>query len=170
MSARPSVGSVPGARAAVLALLAAGGLAASAGAAAQAADIERGRRLFSGDLPLTGAVLGHGAPLPAQASRCVNCHAAGSAPPAAGRAASVSGTATLAAAPSFGPALGAKLLLQPAPRRGGPPSRYDEAALCKLLSTGVDPAYIVLPTSMPRYELAPGDCKSLWAFLTQARP
>jgi hypothetical protein len=155
---------------AIRALVLAGGLACAAAAAAQAPDAERGRRLFSGDLPLTGAILGHSAALPAQASRCANCHAAGSAPPSAGRAASAAGTAISAPAPSFGPALNAKLLLQPAPRRGGPASRYDEAALCKLLSTGVDPAYIVLPTSMPRYELAPGDCKALWAYLTQARP
>lgn len=143
----------------VRALALASGLVASMGAAAQAADIERGRRLFNGDLPLTGAVSGHTTTLPPQASRCVNCHAPGSAPP--------SGSASAASTQSFGPALGPKLLLQDTRRRGGPPSRYDEAALCKLLSTGVDPAYIIIPASMPRYQMTSADCSALWAFLTQ---
>ena len=137
------------------------GLTASIGAAAQAADADRGRRLFNGDLPLDSTISGHRAPLPAQASRCVNCHAAGSAPP------STTAASASAATQSFGPALSAKLLLQDARRRGGPPSRYDEAALCKLLSTGIDPAYIIIPSSMPRYQLSPADCKALWVFLTQ---
>lgn len=137
------------------------GLACAAVAAAQAPDAERGRRLFNGDLPLTARVSGHTASLPPQASRCVNCHAAGTAPPAAPAAAASSST------PSFGPALDARLLLQDARRRGGPPSRYDEAALCKLLATGIDPAYIIIPASMPRYELDPADCKALWIFLTR---
>jgi hypothetical protein len=143
--------------AALRVLLLACGLAGSIGAPAQAADAERGQRLFNGDLPLTGVITGHTSALPPQASRCVNCHAAGSAPPSA------SGASTQ----SFGPALNAKLLLQDARRRGGPASRYDEAALCKLLSTGIDPAYIIIPASMPRYELSAVDCKALWAFLTQ---
>jgi hypothetical protein len=136
------------------------GLAASIGVAAQAADAERGRRLFNGDLPLSGVITGHTSALPPQASRCVNCHAVGSAPPSAA-------SANAASTQSFGPALNAKLLLQDARRRGGPPSRYDEAALCKLLSTGIDPAYIIIPASMPRYELGTADCKALWTFLTQ---
>ena len=105
----------------------------------------------------------HTTALPPQASRCVNCHAAGTAPPTPASASSAASTSTQ----SFGPALNAKLLLQDTRRRGGPPSRYDEAALCKLLATGVDPAYIIIPASMPRYELPPADCKALWAFLTQ---
>ena len=125
--------------------------------------MERGRRLFNGDLPMTGAIAGHATALPPQASRCVNCHAAGSAPP------STRPDAASASTRSFGPVLNAKLLLQDTRRRGGPPSRYDEAALCKLLSTGIDPAYIIIPASMPRYELPPGDCKALWVYLTQPR-
>ena len=141
----------------------AAGLAASVGAAAQAADIERGRRLFNGELPLPGIVSGHTSALPLLASRCVNCHTPGSAPPLA----TSSGSASGASQASFGPALNARLLLQDVRRRGGPPSRYDEAAFCKLLSTGVDPAYIIIPISMPRYPLPPADCSALWAFLTQ---
>ncbi|KNZ33214.1 MAG: hypothetical protein AD742_08045 [Methylibium sp. NZG] len=150
------------ARACWLAGLLAGLLASAAGAAAQAPDAERGRRLFHGELPLTAKIAGHTSALPAQASRCVNCHAAGSAPPP-----SPSAGASSASTSSFGPALDARLLLQDARRRGGPPSRYDEAALCKLLTTGIDPAYIIIPASMPRYELSPADCKALWIFLTR---
>ena len=141
------------------------GLAWAAGVAAQASDAERGRRLFNGELPLTGKVTGHATALPAQASRCVNCHAAGSAPPSASAAAAPASASTQ----SYGPVLNATLLLQDARRRGGPPSRYDEAALCKLLGTGIDPAYFIIPASMPRYELDPADCRALWVFLTRPR-
>ncbi len=144
-------------------LVLAGGLVWVAAAAAQPADAERGRRLFSGELPLIGKVAGHTSALPQQASRCVNCHAAGTALPSAASAAAAASASTQ----SFGPALNPKLLLQDTLRRGGPASRYDEAALCKLLATGIDPAYIIIPASMPRYEVTDGDCKALWVYLTQ---
>lgn len=139
------------------------GLAAALPAAwAGPAEIERGRRLFNGELPLPGRVTGHTADLPPQASRCSNCHGAGTAPPAQG----------VASAPtaSFGPTLNADALTRDLARRGGPPSRYNEAALCKLLSTGIDPAYIIIPRSMPRYDVVPADCAALWAYLSQRRP
>ncbi len=156
-------------------LLLAAGLGWALCAAAQPADTERGRRLFNGELPLIGKVSGHTTALPLQASRCVNCHAAGTALPSAGSTASTAPTgaaastapAASASTQSFGPALTPKLLLQDTRRRGGPASRYDEAALCKLLATGIDPAYIIIPASMPRYELSAADCKALWVYLTQ---
>lgn len=126
------------------------------------ADIERGRQLFVGELPLAGRVTGHSADLPANASRCANCHAAGTAPPSL--------TSTAASAASFGPALNADVLTRATPRRGGPPSRYDEQALCKLLTTGVDPAYIIIPRNMPRYTVSAADCRALWSYLSQPRP
>lgn len=144
-------------RIAALACLVAGLLSA---AAATPADIERGRQLFVGELPLAGRVTGHTADLPPNASRCVNCHAAGTAPP------SLAGSASAA---SFGPALNANVLTRATPRRGGPPSRYDEEALCKLLTTGVDPAYIIIPRNMPRYTMTAADCQALWSYLNQLR-
>jgi hypothetical protein len=142
---------------AALVCLAAGPLSA---AFAAPADIERGRQLFAGELPLAGRVTGHTADLPPSASRCANCHAAGTAPPL------LAGSASAA---SFGPALNAFGLTRAKPRRGGPPSRYDEQALCKLLTTGVDPAYIIIPRNMPRYSLTAADCRALWLYLNQSR-
>jgi len=136
---------------AVLAL----GLCGAAPAQQDSPALDRGRRLFHGELPLPGQITGHGTPLPAQASRCVNCHALESAAAAAS-----------ASAPSFAPLLGPRQLTSPAPRRGGPPSRYDEAGFCRLLRSGVDPAYIVIERAMPRYEMPAADCRALWIYLT----
>lgn len=99
---------------------------------------------------MTGRVRGHDELLPAAAVRCVNCHDAVN----SGRLARVSA-----------PRLDRSLLLEARQRRGGPPSSYDQAAFCKLLNTGVDPASIVIAREMPVYELDPGQCSSLWAFL-----
>ena len=135
-------------------------------ACAGAADVEMGRRLFTGELPLAGRVTGHTTDLPQQASRCVNCHAAGTAVPSASASASASaGPSTQ----SFGPVLNADLLAKNRPRRGGPPSKYDAAALCKLLTTGIDPAYIIIPRNMPRYDASIAECNALWAYLSQTR-
>ena len=92
--------------------------------------------------------------------------------PAATRQAGAPSAPGAASAPatSFGPGLTADSLTRDIPRRGGPPSHYDEAALCKLLSTGIDPAYIIIPRSMPRYDVAAADCTALWAYLSQRRP
>jgi hypothetical protein len=136
-------------------------------AGADPATIERGRRLFEGQLPLAGRVTGHSTDLPAAASRCANCHAAGTALPAGGGVRPAAAAASANASQSFGPALSAAALTRDLPRRGGPPSRYDEAALCKLLATGIDPAYVIIPRSMPRYDLPAADCSALWAYLTR---
>jgi len=123
-------------------------------------DVERGRQLYFGELPLVGRVTGHATDLPPSALRCINCHVVGTAPPA---------PAGSAAAASFGPALSADTLTRQTPRRGGPPSRYDEQSLCKLLTSGIDPAYVIIPRNMPRYTLSAADCRSLWSYLSQVR-
>ncbi len=114
----------------------------------------RGRALFNGKEPLAGRVRDHRSPLPAQVVVCRNCHAAqagaGQPPPA--------------------PAVDRALLLQAVPRRGGPPSAYDRAAFCKLLRTGVDPAYVLVAREMPVFELDDAQCDSLWLYLTAERP
>lgn len=133
---------------------------ASAAAAGEPSVPERGRRLFVGELPLTARVTGHAAALPPQAARCMNCHAVGSAGPAAPAS---------DATRSFGPVLGSALLTQAVARRGGPPSRYDEAAFCRLLATGIDPADVIIPREMPRYEVSAADCRALWAHLSAPR-
>jgi hypothetical protein len=123
----------------------------------------RGRELFAGTAALRGTIAGHAGALPPQGTRCVNCHAVGSAAP-------VAAPASGAQAASFGPLLTRHGLTQPQARRGGPPSRYDEAAFCRLLRTGIDPAYILITRSMPRYELTDADCRALWLHLTEANP
>jgi hypothetical protein len=126
-----------------------------------AQDAERGKRLFHGELPLSGKIVGHANALPPQASRCANCHL-----PAPSAAQGTNTTSSNASAASYGPVLNAASLTREARRRGGPPSRYDEAAFCKLLTTGIDPAYIVTPSTMPRYALDASDCRALWLHLT----
>jgi len=134
-------------------LLAVGSLGGSAGESLT----RRGFELFSGVLPLQGTIVGHTSALPPSAARCINCHAIGSAAPAPPSAS--------AAAP-FGPLLTPQGLTGAVVRRGGPPSRYDASAFCRLLRQGVDPAWVIVPRSMPRYALTDADCHALWAHLT----
>ena len=119
-------------------------------AAAPAEALARGRALFAGTAPMRGTISGHASALPPAGARCVNCHAAGAA----------------SASASFGPLLTRPHLTGLLPRRGGPPSRYDEATFCRLLRTGIDPAYVLITRSMPRYELPDADCQALWLHLT----
>lgn len=118
----------------------------------------RGEALFQGPAPLVGTIVGHDAPLPAEASRCVNCHAAGSAPGGDD------------AGESFGPSLHRSALMVASPRRGGPATRYDAAGFCRLLRTGVDPGDIIIARAMPRYALADADCAALWSHLVGVGP
>ena len=133
-------------RGALRAGLLASAAAASAGAAAT--DAGPGRELFAGERPLVARLAGHAQDLPASAVRCINCHAVQE------RRAS--------AATGFAPALTARHLREPRARRGGPPSRYDTDAFCRLLRDGVDPAGVLIDTAMPRYRLSPQDCAALW--------
>jgi protein SCO1 len=117
--------------------------------AGQAPDSwQRGDALFHGEEALTGKIRGHDEDLPAEAVRCSNCHEV-----TGGRA----------------PHLDRSLLLEERQRRGGPPSRYDAAAFCKLLRTGADPSFIVIAREMPVYELDDVRCNSLWIFLTEKK-
>lgn len=119
---------------------------------AAAALVERGRALYAGEVPLPGRILGHDLDLPVVASRCINCH--GGDRDAAGKG------------DTYAPRLDRATLAEPRTRRGGPASRYDARALCTLLSTGVDPAHVVIPRTMPRYRPSDDDCAALWAYLS----
>ena len=127
-------------------------------ARADPSSAEIGRSLFEGRAPLVAHIVGQDVALPVQASRCVNCHL--DAAPNVGAASSG------AASRRLGPTLTAVGLREPARRRGGPPSRYDSEAFCRLLRTGVDPASVIVDRSMPRYEIDTADCEALWAHLT----
>ena len=124
----------------------AGGIANSA--------VERGRDLFVGREPLTGKLRHHRNDLPAEVVACANCHSLGREAARGARA----------------PRLERALLLQARPRRGGPPSAYDERSFCKLLRTGIDPAHVLIAREMPVYRTDDAQCQSLWRFLTQRSP
>src|SRR5438552_11660344 len=116
--------------------------------------IELGRAWFTGTRPLTARLAGHGLDLPQMAVRCTNCHRhEGDRCPGA------------ASSQDFAPALGPARLTRPLRRRGGPPSTYDLAGLCRLLRTGVDPAFVMIAQAMPRYVFTDEECGDLWAFL-----
>jgi hypothetical protein len=128
---------------------------AAASSAAPAISSQRGDALFHGQEPLTAKIRGHEDEdtLPAEAIRCANCHAA---TPASAGAQPLSRIAP--------PHLDRALLLEFHERRGGPPSRYDQAAFCKVLRTGVDPAHILIAREMPAYVIDDAQCASLWTY------
>lgn len=98
---------------------------------------------------LRGRLAGHPGDLPAAATRCVNCHATGA-------------TAGQSLTAAFGPSLDSDTLSRAISRRGGPPSRYDAVSLCRLLREGIDPAWVMVDASMPRYEVSDAQCQALW--------
>lgn len=117
---------------------------------ATAAVSARGRALFTGQQPLVGRIALHPDHLPPEVLRCANCHDAVGSPP-------VQRTVAPALTPAW--------LTTPRERRGGPPTRYDAAAFCRLLQTGRDPANLVVNVQMPRYTLSDADCGALWRHL-----
>ena len=50
-------------------------------------------------------------------------------------------------------------------RRGGPASVFDAGRLCALLRDGIDPAHVIISTTMPRYEIGDEQCQALWSYL-----
>lgn len=125
-------------------------MSCSGAAFADSQGASEGAALFNGSAPLIGRVAGDTDVLPAVASRCVNCH----------------GRATKAiAGGTYASPLDAAWLMTPRVRHGGPATLYDEAAFCTLLRTGVDPAQVLIPPVMPRYDATNAQCASLWTFL-----
>lgn len=133
----------------MVALLVAGA-ASAADAPAFETTPERGRALFTGQWPLVGRIALHPDLLPPEVLRCANCHDAAGSPPV---------QRTVA------PALTRAWLTAPRERRGGPPTRYDAAAFCRLLRSGQDPANLIVNVQMPRYSLPDADCEALWRLL-----
>jgi len=138
-----------------------------AGGTLGAADSrDLGRSLFQGEAALTGQIAGQGLPLPVQASRCVNCHLATIASSASGASSPREPASPAANRAKLGPALNAGHLLHNLARRGGPPSHYDSATFCRVLRTGIDPAWVIVDRNMPRYNIGTRDCDALWTYLT----
>ena len=98
--------------------------------------------------------------LPADAARCANCHEP------SGQSSVQPSVQPADAAVAFGPRLDARLA-QALPRRGGPATAYDAAALCTLLRTGLDPARVLVQRAMPVYEIDNAACAALWQALSQ---
>jgi hypothetical protein len=111
-----------------------------------------GEAIFVGKEPLKGTIRGHQSSLPPDVVRCSNCHAAPRQERSALRSA---------------PQIDRSLLVEPRERRGGPPSSYDAPSFCRLLRTGIDPAYVLIARVMPTYELNDAQCSHLWQFLTE---
>ncbi len=130
-------------------------LISSAGAAS---DMTPGEQIFRGRVTLPARIWGHERDLPAEASRCMNCHVRSGQTPASGPVTPV------------GPALSASTLTRTMARRGGPPSSFTEASFCHLLRQGVDPAHIIVPRVMPRYQVTDAQCRDLWHYLVSLTP
>jgi hypothetical protein len=109
----------------------------------------RGAALFRGNEALSGMIRGHDDKLPPSVVVCANCHEA----------------ATGLSAAKV-PLISRALLLDMRQRRGGPPSRYDQASFCRMLRTGSDPATVLVAREMPVYDVGDDQCASLWHFLT----
>ena len=128
--------------------------------------VAAGKALFDGSVPLKARMVGHETDLPPSAVRCANCHTRQGPPPAA---ASARGLAALPGASPrdiYAAALSRAALLQDRPRRGGPPSCYDQAAFCRVLRDGIDPASVIVTQTMPRYSVSEQECHDLWTFAT----
>ncbi len=93
-----------------------------------------------------------GEPLEPFAARCANCHGQD-------RAGRTEGELKV-------PGLLPEHLLIAQPRRGGPSSAYTETTFCQSLQSGRDPAGVQFSSVMPRYQLDPRTCHTLWQFLT----
>lgn len=137
-------------------------LGMSVGAAAEPPATQRGQDLFDGKLALTARLTGHTNALPFAVAVCANCHAQGTR--------NAPATASAGASAAFGPELTADSLRKATRRRGGPPSRYDEASFCKALTTGIDPADVIIRRTMPRYDLSAEDCHALWIYVSGRAP
>lgn len=130
-------------------------------------QVEAGARLFDGRAPLRARIDGHVETMAASAVVCTNCHLTGAAAAAAATAAAPPAGTVPVSQTAIGPILDNGDLTRLLARRGGPPSRFDETAFCRLLRTGEDPAGVLLPKAMPRYALDDAQCGQLWRFLAR---
>lgn len=112
----------------------------------------KGLALYRGWTPLAGHIHGHRNDLPTSALACVNCHDRGE---------STTGSKGATADIS----LNETSLTEMRVRRNGPPSAYDRVSFCKVLTSGVDPAFILVDRTMPRFKFSSTECDDLWAFI-----
>lgn len=125
--------------------------AASAPVVAESSALT-GRGMFFGADALKGTILGHTEALPPRLASCANCHL---------------DEAGLGSSASFGPPLNRQGMTHLRGRRGGPPSLFSPTSFCRLLRTGVDPAYVLITRQMPRYTLSDEQRLGLWRYLME---
>lgn len=129
------------------------------------ARLRLGQALFTGiagEASPRGRLPGHLQDLPPMATRCSNCHET-----------EMAATSTAAAArrlETFGPPLNAMTLRTAMSRRGAPPTRYDQDSLCRVLREGIDPGWVMISQSMPRYRISDAQCAALWSWLSRRQP
>ena len=121
----------------------------------------QGKDLFAGAVPLKARMVGHDFVLPPSVVRCQNCHRVSEQP------APVATGPSPGLADKLGPVLSRQSLTEFRQRRGGPFSNYDTKRFCRALRDGIDPAYVMLPSTMPRYAVTKQECQALWAYLVQ---
>lgn len=122
---------------------------------------QQGEAMFQGKVLLPANLAGQEMILPVQASRCINCHGTVQKNPWIDPSVSQPPAEQTFASPING-----AWLKQARMRHGGPESKYDQPALCKLLREGVDPGHVMISTTMPRYNLTDAQCAALWAYLS----
>jgi hypothetical protein len=110
-----------------------------------------GYALYHGYLPVKGRIAGHESNLPSKALRCANCHE-----PVQGAASAI----------RIRPPLTGAALTQPHSRRGGPATAYTESSFCAILHEGIDPAYVMVNRTMPRYDVSASSCHALWSYVS----
>ena len=115
-------------------------------------SVVMGRQMFFGNEPLLGVITGHADFLPSKMVSCASCH---------------TGTAGSGASALFAPVLNRPRMTSLIGRRGGPPSMFSASSFCKMLRTGVDPAYVLIARSMPRYRLSDDQCLGLWRYVVE---
>lgn len=106
--------------------------------------------IYQGKEGIKAKIAGHGEWLPPSASRCINCHAGQRASGAA-------------------PVLNKAWLTGKHPRRGGPAFAYDLPSFCRTLRVGIDPEYVMLNRTMPRFDISDQQCAALWVYLTKEK-
>lgn len=129
-------------------------LIAPAGVAYASKEVARGERIFNGRETVPARLDGHDRALPAQLGKCIACHGT---TPRSGIEAGVA------------PPLTGDALTSARSRRGGKPFAYDRQTFCSTLRTGMDPQYVIMLRTMPRFEVSEEQCRALWSYLTEQR-
>ena len=126
---------------------------------------DAGAALYSGAVPMKAHLTGDPDELPVVASRCTNCHvrpAKSSEPTGISQS---NGQPGVQSGRPYAASLNREWLVTARPRHGGPASQYDAASFCTLIRTGEDPAHVLIPPVMPRYDATDAQCNSLWTYL-----